>query len=208
MRKRKITMLKILGVLSLFFLVGCKNSEKQNIDYKTLPAYNAKKNLQAVIEIPAGSNQKIEYKKDTNRFVVDSINKQARVIDFLPYPGNYGFIPGTYSNPKNNGDGDALDVLVLSESLASGTLIEIKPIAMMRLLDEGEKDFKIIAVPLNKNLRTMQLDSFENLSLKYPHVRKILHSWFENYDKTDKLEIKGWTDGKTAEKLIQQALVN
>ncbi len=201
-------MLKFLGVVSLLFLVGCKNSEKKEIDYKTLPAYNHQQNLQAVIEIPAGTNQKIEYQKDKNKFVADSINNQARVIDFLPYPGNYGFIPGTYSNPKNNGDGDALDVLVLSESLASGTVIEIQPIAMMQLLDEGEKDFKIIAVPLDKNLRSVQLDSFESLSLNYPHVRKILHFWFENYDKTDKLKIKGWTDGNAAEKLIQQALIN
>ncbi|MDA9133798.1 inorganic diphosphatase, partial [Gammaproteobacteria bacterium] len=51
--------------------------------------------LQMVVEIPAGTNKKIEYDKNINEFFIDKIDGVDRVINFLPYPGNYGFIPST-----------------------------------------------------------------------------------------------------------------
>ena len=101
-------------------------------------------NFNAVIEIPAGTNKKIEFNNSTQAFEVDKNNGKDRVIQFLPYIGNYGYIPSTYSNPNQGGDGDALDVLVISESVKTGSIIEIIPIAVLKLLDEGEIDYKIL----------------------------------------------------------------
>ena len=96
---------------------------------------------------------------------------KTRIIDFLSYPGNYGFIPSTLMSKEIGGDGDSLDILVLSQSIATGTVIEVNPIAILTLIDNGEIDSKIIAVPTNKNNRIITATSYEELESKYPNVK-------------------------------------
>lgn len=171
-------------LLAVFLLISCS----QKKDYKIIPAQSANGNYVAVIEIPGGTNKKIEYNPDTGQFEIDQKNGEDRIIAFLPYVGNYGFIPSTLSDKKQGGDGDALDVLVLSEALNTGDVVEIIPIAMLKLMDEGEEDFKIIAIPADENANVLKINSFEELSERHPAVIEILKLWFINYD-TDPLEI-------------------
>ncbi len=91
-----------------------------------------------VIEIPKGSNCKYELDKTTGLLRLDRVLYTA-----TNYPANYGFIPRTFAQ-----DNDPLDVLVLcQESLAPLCLVEAKPIGMIRMVDQGYIDEKIIAVP-------------------------------------------------------------
>ncbi|MFD2434842.1 inorganic diphosphatase [Mesonia maritima] len=129
----------------------CACQEKQNekevakkIDYYNLPTFSKNNALQAVVEIPAGTNHKIEYHPEEKKFEVDSTDGKPRIINFLPYFGNYGFVPSTFSDPKKGGDGDALDIFVLSETEPSGSVLEVIPIALVRLIDEGESDYKLL----------------------------------------------------------------
>src|SRR5690606_18639853 len=117
------------------------------IDYDQLPLLSENGYYQAVIEIPSGTNKKYEYNVTTKTFEIDQKNGRDRIINFLSYPGNYGFIPSTLSDKTKGGDGDALDVLLLSEAHQIGDVVEIIPITMLKLLDQGEEDYKIIAVP-------------------------------------------------------------
>lgn len=80
-----------------------------------------------VIEIPAGTNKKNEFNKEKKTFEVDQKHGKDRVVEFLPYNGNYAFFTSTYSNIKLGGDGDALDVLVMSESVSTRAVIEFIP---------------------------------------------------------------------------------
>lgn len=177
--------------LGLFlFFSGCKTSK----DLSKLPSKTKSGNYQAVIEIPAGTNKKIEYHKTRKKFLIDQRNGKDRIINFLPYPGNYGFIPSTFSNPKRGGDGDAADVLVLGESLKTGSVIEITPIAVLKLIDEKELDYKIIAIPAELKDRIITAENYQKFSSDYPEVIKILESWFTYYDKSQVLEVKGWGD--------------
>ena len=178
----------------LFLLAQCRSNKSI---YST-PTFVKEEVVNCIVEIPAGTNQKIEYDPSAKQFKVDRINGKKRIINFLPYPGNYGFIPSTFSDPLNGGDGDALDVLLLSEAIQTGTVIEAHPIAIFKLLDKGEKDFKIICVPADKTQRTIDVSSFEQLKLNYPKVLTIIETWFLNYDKGDKLESSGWGDEKEA----------
>lgn len=92
----------------------------------------------AVIEIPKGSKKKYELDKETGLLVLDRI-----LYTSTHYPANYGFIPRTYAE-----DGDPLDVLVLcSESIEPLTLVRCYPIGVIRMLDNGKPDEKIIAIP-------------------------------------------------------------
>ena len=111
-------------------VILCCTSCNSNIDYYNIPLYSENNRLQAVVEIPAGTNKKIEVNTETSAFEIDQKNGKDRVIDFLPYPGNYGFIPSTYSDPNTGGDGDALDVLIISEFLIISFIIPNLPLAL------------------------------------------------------------------------------
>ena len=92
----------------------------------------------SVIEISKGSNMKYELDKETGMLILDRVLYTA-----THYPANYGFIPKTLGD-----DGDPLDVLVLcSENIQPLTLVKSYPIGVMKMLDSGAGDEKIIAIP-------------------------------------------------------------
>lgn len=190
---------KLIFFTSILLLISCKHK----VDYYNISSFSADKVLKVVIEIPAGTNKKFEYNKETRSFEVDKKNGKDRVVEFLPYIGNYGFIPSTYSDPKKGGDGDALDVLVISESSKTGTVLEVIPIAMLKLIDDGEIDYKIITVPLAKEKQIISIDDYDELNQHYPEIKSIIELWFLNYNKSDKVEIEGWGNEKEAIKEIQ-----
>ncbi len=160
---------------------------------------------QAVIEVPAGTNQKIEIDHLTGEFKISLRNGQPRVIDFLGYPLNYGFIPGTKMNKERGGDGDPLDALILCESLPTASILEFIPIAVLRLKDSNELDSKIIGVPSDPKMRTLSALNYEMLTNQYPAIKDILVTWFLNYDKkNDKTEFIGWENEKCAIDEIQK----
>ncbi|MBC6992998.1 inorganic diphosphatase [Neolewinella lacunae] len=150
--------------------------------------------LNVIIEIPAGTNHKIEYDSETG-FSNDTLEGGiTRVINFLPYPGNYGFVPSTLMDRAQGGDGDPLDVLVICESLATGSRIAVKPIATLLLLDRGEIDTKIIAVPADTNLRVFKVDNFLDFALENDAAKSIIESWFLNYKGPRVTELLRWED--------------
>ena len=183
-------MKKITFIVLFICLVACKN----NIDYYSLPLYSSNNILTAVIEIPSGTNKKYEYNNTSKAFEIDQKNGIDRVVQYLPYLGNYGYFPSTYSDPKKGGDGDALDVLVLSESVTTGSVVEVIPIGVLKLIDDGELDYKIISIPADPSKQIIKVNSFSEFSQKYPEVKKIIELWFLNYNKDDEAKIKGWGD--------------
>ena len=93
-----------------------------------------------VIEIPKGSKKKYELDKETGYLMLDRI-----LYTSTHYPANYGFIPRTYGDDK-----DPLDVLLLcAQTLEPMTLVKAKPIGVISMVDNGQGDEKIIAVPSN-----------------------------------------------------------
>ncbi|WP_345273460.1 inorganic diphosphatase [Flaviramulus aquimarinus] len=185
---------KKLVFIILIVLQSC--AKEKEIYY--LPTQVSENSFNAVIEIPAGTNKKYEYDKESKSFIIDKKDGKERIIDFLPYPGNYGFIPSTYSDPKTGGDGDALDVLVLSEYVPTGSVLEIKPIAILKLIDNGEIDYKIIAIPSNVKQQIINVNNYNDLANRFPEVKTIIELWFLNYNKTDTATIEGWGDDKMA----------
>ncbi|MEM1216335.1 MAG: inorganic diphosphatase, partial [Bacteroidota bacterium] len=96
-----------------------------------------------IVEIPAGTNRKVEFDYEMGIFKTDQKNGKDRIIDFLPYPGNYGFVPGTLMDKARGGDGDALDILVLSEAQPTGSLLSVRMLGALVLRDRGEIDTKL-----------------------------------------------------------------
>lgn len=152
------------------------------IDLETLPAFVRPGVVRAVIEIPAGTVEKRQYDPIMGTFPVDLRNGAPRTIRFLPYPANYGFVPGTKMTKEAGGDGDAIDVFVLCGSLPSGTVLEVEPIGIIELLDAGERDDKVIALPMDPALRTVEAGDIHELPQA---ARDILVTWLMNYDPED-----------------------
>ena len=111
-----------------------------NIWHDIDPACIHPTDFTAVIEISKGSNCKYELDKHTGLLRLDRV-----LYTSTHYPANYGFIPRTYAD-----DGDPLDVLVLcEEEILPLTLVQVYPIGVMRMIDGGALDDKIIAVPFS-----------------------------------------------------------
>ncbi|MBL4716622.1 MAG: inorganic pyrophosphatase [Flavobacteriales bacterium] len=178
-----------------------------NIKYKEVATFSTNNFVNAVIEIPAGTNHKIEFDENTNTFPCDQKNGKDRIIDFLPYPGNYGFIPSTLMDESTGGDGDALDILVISESFTTGTIVEIVPIAILELKDRGELDSKIIGIPADPANQLLQATTFDELSQKYPQVKNIIETWFLHYKGIGKMELISWGDEKVAMSEIKKFMI-
>lgn len=179
---------KVIIFSFILLVFSCKKS----IDYYQVTTFSDRNHLNAIIEIPAGTNKKFEYNNTTKSFEIDKNEGQDRVVAFLPYLGNYGFIPSTFSDPKKGGDGDALDVLVLSESVQTGVIIETIPIAILRLIDDGEIDDKIIAIPSNSKTQIISAKNYKQLSQNYPEIKLMIELWFLNYNKSDEVKIESW----------------
>ena len=172
-----------------FFLIsiilyGCELQQKKNpIKFSS--------SLNAIIEIPAGTNIKYEYNYDSQNFEANIVDGQKRIINYLPYPGNYGFIENTFMDTSLGGDGDALDILVICEALPQGRKINIEPIGILKLMDDGEEDHKIIAIP-NNNQESFMSDSIPK------SVKIILKTWFSNYKGFGEMQFVSWGDKKQA----------
>ena len=123
--------------------MSTKLMNKNVIWHSMNPARVTPDEFMAVIEIPRGSKKKYELDKSTGLMMLDRILATSTM-----YPANYGFIPKTISD-----DGDPLDVMVLSsESIDPFTLVRCYPIGVVTMIDGGEKDDKIIAIPFKDPL--------------------------------------------------------
>lgn len=151
--------------------------------------------LPAVIEIPRGSKVKYELDKETGMIKVDRILYSA-----VHYPANYGFIPQTYCE-----DNDPLDVLIFGqESFVPLSIITIRPIGMLEMIDQGEADDKIIAVHAN-DPEYAHINSIEQLP---PHKLKELKHFFEDYKTLEnkKVVVNKLVSREEAIKVINQSI--
>jgi inorganic pyrophosphatase len=129
---------------------------------------NIPEKFNTIIEIPKGSENKYEIDKETGLISLDRANYSA-----ASYPFDYGFVPQTLWD-----DNDALDVVVLSTfPLFPGILVEVRPVAVMEMIDDGESDYKIIAVP-SEDKRWDDVNDIEDLNKH--KLREIKH-FFETY---------------------------
>lgn len=121
-----------------------------------------------VIEVPKGSKTKYELDKKTGLIRVDRILYSA-----VHYPANYGFVPRTYCE-----DNDPLDILVLSQEMVYPlSIVMAKPIGLMKMMDHGEVDDKIIAVHANEP----EYAHYETIKELPPHRMMEVKRFFEDY---------------------------
>jgi len=180
-----------------------ENGSVQNLLHDIEP-YVGDSMVNVVIEIPAGTNQKWELNKETGQLEWQRLSKDSlRIIDYLPYPANYGFIPQTLLSEETGGDGDPVDVFILGPVTERGTILSAKVIAMISMMDQNENDNKVIAV--NVNDPVFKIENYEMLLHQYPGVIEILKLWLMNYKHSPEVEIIDVKDENEAFRYIERA---
>lgn len=160
---------------------------------------------QALIEVPAGTTAKWEVNHETGHLEWEFKKGIPRNVKFLPYPGNYGFIPQSVLDKSEGGDGDPLDIIVLGAAVAKGSIQQVKILGAIKLLDKGEQDDKIIAVPLTGPFE--KIDSLAEMMMKFPNAIEIVRHWFAGY-KGSKMQFMGYMKRAKAEALIEKSHKN
>lgn len=149
----------------------------------------------AVVEIPRGCKTKYELDKQTGMLTLDRV-----LYTSMQYPASYGFIPRTYSE-----DGDPLDVLVLcSEDVYPLTLVKCYPIGVLSMIDDGEKDEKIIAVPFKDPI----YNGYKDISELPKHLFDEMNHFFTRYKELEGKEtsVESIKGAKEACKVIEQCI--
>ncbi len=162
--------------------------------------------VRVVVEIPTGSTQKWEVDKSDGNLKWEIRKSTPRIVKYLGYPGNYGMVPRTLLAEKNGGDGDPLDVLVLGPAVPRGSIIEVRIIGLLKMLDKGEQDDKLIAVM--KGDVFDKVDTIKQLDKQFPGVSLIVDTWFSNYKGQKKIETQGYSGRKHARRVLDQALAD
>ncbi|MGP9802975.1 ParB-like protein [Rheinheimera sp. NSM] len=171
----------------------------------TLPtAINADGSVNVLIEIAAGSADKWQQNKaEPLQLEWERQDGTLRQIRFLPYPANYGIVSGTMLAKEHGGDGDPLDVLVLGSALPQGTVQPVRLIGVLRMLDNGEQDDKLLAVPLQGVFSA--LHDVAQLQQQFPGVIEQLQHWFRHYKGAAGNTILQQTDDAAAAMVLLKA---
>jgi len=194
-----------MAVFLLMLVLSCENNRQKSIDLLREVDPNVEGQwVNMVVEIPAGSIEKWEVNKTNGKIEPDSLNGETRIIDYLGYPGNYGFIPQSILLKSAGGDGDPIDVLVIGKTLARGTIVRCKIIGALKLLDNGEQDDKLIAISEGSPLS--QINSLTELSENHQGTLEIIEVWFTNYKGVNKMKSKGYLGVNEAQKILNSAL--
>lgn len=152
--------------------------------------------VNTVVEIPEGSSLKVEWDREHAAFKLDRVEPKI-----FAKPCNYGFIPQTLDE-----DGDELDTLIICpEPLATGVWLEAKIIGVMKFIDDGEVDDKIVVVPADNRDQGDWIDSIDDDPML---KRKIEHHFthYKDLKKPGSTQVTSWGDVAEAQKVIAECI--
>jgi inorganic pyrophosphatase len=160
---------------------------------------NPPEDVNVIIEVEIGGEPiKYEMDKEAGTLFVDRFLHTA-----MRYPGNYGFVPHTLSE-----DGDPIDVLVANtRPIVPGAVINVRPVGVLRMVDNAGGDEKIIAVPSPK-LTKRYIDVHNYTDLPDISIAQIQH-FFEHYKDLEEgkwVKLDGWGDADEAKRMIVEAI--
>jgi len=150
--------------------------------------------VKGIIEIPKGNRAKYELDKESGLLRLDRV-----LYSSMYYPHNYGFIPQSFCD-----DHDPLDILILSQiEVVPLCIVEAKVIGVMRMLDNGEADDKIIAVAAGDP----SVNHYEDIAELPPHMITEIMSFFEDYTKLENktVVVEKFFDKATALKIMEDS---
>ncbi len=159
------------------------------------PGHHPPDVVTAVVEIPSGSRNKYELDKESGLIRLDRVLYSA-----VHYPGDYGFIPRTLAE-----DNDPCDVLVLlNEPTFPGCQIDVRPIGVLKMLDRGDPDDKVLAVPSNDPFYG---EYFDIADIPQHYLKEVEH-FFRIYKDLEgkRVQTVGWGKSDVAMQVIMESI--
>lgn len=157
---------------------------------------NAPEVVNAFVEIPKGSRNKYEYDKEAQVWKLDRV-----LYSSVAYPSDYGYIPDTLSD-----DGDPLDVMIVNRfPTFPGCVVEARPIGAIKMVDSGENDEKIIAVPAHDPYFNEYKDAEDIPEAERAEIEEFFKT-YKNLQKGKVVVINGWVNRAGAHALIKAAV--
>lgn len=153
--------------------------------------------VNVVVEIPTGSNHKIEWNRE---LAVMQLDRVEPII--MAKPTNYGFIPQTLDE-----DGDELDALIITDQpLTTGIFLEARVIGVLEFVDDNEVDDKVIVVPADDRNTGNAIQSLEDLPAQT--LKQIEHHFnhYKDLKKPGSTVVKGFGDVERAKEIIRQSI--
>ncbi|MGB1109231.1 MAG: inorganic diphosphatase [Gammaproteobacteria bacterium] len=160
---------------------------------------NAPEQINVIIEIPSHADPvKYEVDKDTGAMFVDRFMNTA-----MHYPCNYGYVPNSLAE-----DGDPVDVMVVTPyPLISGSVIVCRPVALLRMTDDGGPDSKVLAVPVTKLCKLYEgADGPDSMPAMLLDQIAHFFSHYKDLEEGKWARIEGWGDKAEAQAEIQASL--
>lgn len=153
--------------------------------------------VNVVVEIPTGSNHKVEWDRHLAAFKLDRVEPAI-----FAKPTNYGFIPQTLDE-----DGDELDALIITKQpLTTGIFLEARIIGVLKFEDDGEVDDKVVVVPADDRNTGDAITSLDDLDAG---LKKQIEHHFAHYKdlkKPGSTVVKGWGDLEEAKAIVNKAI--
>ena len=152
--------------------------------------------INVVVEIPTGSSHKIEWNRELAVFELDRVDPQI-----FAKPCNYGFIPQTLDE-----DGDELDALIITEQpLPTGIFLKAKVIGVMKFVDDGEVDDKVIVVPADDRNNGNAYNSIEDLPAQFIKQVEFHFNHYKDLKKPGTTKVTSWGDIDEAKAVIKES---
>lgn len=158
---------------------------------------NAPEVVNGIIEIPKGTRAKYELDKDSGMLMLDRV-----LFSSVYYPANYGFIPKTYCD-----DHDPLDILVICQiDIVPMCIVSAKVIGVMRMIDGGEADDKIIAVAEGDP----SVNHINDISELPQHFISEMKNFFEDYKKLEHktVVVEEFQNKDVAKQIVEKAIAD
>ncbi len=169
------------------------------MDYNSIltPYSDGSDTINVVIEIPMGSNHKIEFDRKRKIMVLDRVEP---VI--FAKPTNYGFIPGTLDD-----DGDELDVLFITDQpVSTGVVSEAVVLGVLEFEDDGEMDHKVICVPADDRNTGDSVKSLDDLGEQWKKQIDFHFSRYKDLKKPGSTKVLGFGDANRAHEVIKECI--
>lgn len=153
--------------------------------------------VNAVIEIPTGSYLKVEYDRQLACFKVDRVEPKI-----YPKPMNYGFIPQTLDL-----DGDELDIIVITEAaIPTGVWLECRVVGVLNFIDDGEEDYKILAVPSDDRNSGDSIKSLADINERFKQQLVEHFTHYKDLKKPGATLVQGYGSIDDAMKIIRESI--
>lgn len=166
-----------------------------NLLHDITPGSNIPEEITVIVEINKGSKNKYELDKETGLIKLDRVMHTSQ-----DYPFDYGFVPQTHWH-----DGDPVDVVLLTtHPLLPGILVNARPVAVMDMIDSGESDAKIIAVPVD-DPRFAHVKDLADIN---PHTLKEIEHFWLTYKQVQKkvVTIESTRNAAAAKAVVNEAV--